>query len=70
MLFRGKCYTFVENVIFADVFGSWTPLRTSYTQSGNEEGGRPEMSDTEITERGEATRDSDGNDKNNRGGIR
>ena len=58
--------TFVENVIFADVFDSWRPLQTSYTQSADGEDGRPKMSDTEITERGEATRDSDGNDKSNR----
>lgn len=59
--------TFVENVLFADMFGGWMPLQTSYTQSGESESGRPEMDDTEISERGEATRESDGNDKDNRG---
>lgn len=58
--------SFVENTLFADLFGGWIPLKTSYTQSGSEDVGRPEMDDTEITERGEATRDSDGNDSANR----
>ena len=58
--------SFVENDLFADLFTNWKPLQTSYTQSGSEEAGRPEMSDTEITERGEATRDSDANNPDNR----
>jgi len=33
-----------------------TPLSTSYTQSGNDEGGRPQTSDDELTDSGERTR--------------
>jgi len=58
--------SFVENNIFADVFNNWKPLQTSYTQSGDSEGGRPEMEDTEITERGQDTRDQNANDSENR----
>lgn len=32
------------------------PLSTSYTQSGNDEGGRPQTSDDELTDSGERTR--------------
>lgn len=43
----------------------WRPLNSSFTTSGTSEGddGRPENPDGELTDSGEATRDSDGNDR-------
>lgn len=58
--------SYIENNLFSDLFEGWKPLQTSYTQSGSDEAGRPSMDDTEITERGEQSRDNDSNDPNNR----
>lgn len=38
------------------------PFQTSYTQSSNSEGGRPEISEDELTEEGQSTRDSGKNE--------
>lgn len=62
--------TLLENVVLADVFKSWTPLSTSYTQSGNSDvtnqGGRPEMNEDDLTDSGTQTRENDDNNKANR----
>lgn len=60
--------TFVENDLFADVFDSFNPLKTSYTQSGDnvDEAGRPAMDDGDLSAGGEATRENDTNDPDNR----
>lgn len=49
------------NYIEMDILGmgELTPLKSSYTQPG--EGGRPESTDDELTESGQATRDQDAN---------
>ena len=60
--------TMIENVVFKDIFGSWSPLRSSYTESeksGNE-GGRPPKSETEISDITQNTRNNDGNNPDNR----
>lgn len=55
--------TFLENDILA-LHENWIPLSTSYTQSGTEdEGGRPEADDGELSETGESTRENDGNER-------
>ena len=60
--------TVLENTILSDIFASWQPLRSSYTESGgsDDEGGRPEMDETEISEVTQNTHDNDGNDPDNR----
>ena len=61
--------TLLENYVLADIFSSWTPLSTSFTQSGsdsNDKGGRPEKKDDELTDSGVQTRDDDENNKANR----
>lgn len=62
--------TLLENVVLADVFESWTPLSTSYTQSGSSDvtnqGGRPEMNEDDLTDSGTQTRENDDNNKANR----
>lgn len=54
--------------LFDDIYSSWKPMATSYTQSGdsNDEGGRPEMNDTEITETTEQQRANESNKTENR----
>ena len=39
------------------------PFSTSYTQSGNDGGGKPEKDETELTDAGLRTRDEDLNNK-------
>ena len=57
----------VENQVLGDLFDSWQPMKTSYTQSSNDDkGGRPEMDDTEISEVTQTGRDNESNDPNNR----
>lgn len=51
--------TYLENKIIP--FDSLTPLKSSYTTSGNEEAGRPTSEDSEIGDAGEETRDNDTN---------
>ena len=45
---------------------TWIPLSSSHTQSGSSDGGRPEKSDTEVSESGEVSRDNDSNSSDNR----
>lgn len=56
--------TFLENEIL-ELHEKWIPLSTSYTQSATDEdeGGRPEVDDTELSETGESTRENDGNER-------
>lgn len=61
--------SFVENELFNDVFEGWQVLKTSYTQSSDDpdnNGGRPAMDETEISEITQNTHDNDGNDPDNR----
>lgn len=48
---------FLENKVLK-LHESWIPLSSSYTQSGSEDGGAPTVSDTELTDSGEQSRDS------------
>lgn len=43
-------------------FDKLTPLKSSYTSGSQDEGGRPQSSDNELDDAGEATRDSGAND--------
>ena len=57
----------VENQVLGDLFDSWQPMKTSYTQSSSDDkGGRPEMDDTEISDVTQTGRDNESNDPNNR----
>ena len=57
----------VENDILADVFDGFKPLKTSYTQGAeNDEGGRPEMDEADLSSSGERTKENDTNDRDNR----
>ena len=58
----------LENNILADIFDSWCPLKSSYTQSSDvtNEGGRPQMKEDELSDVGVQTRENDTNDKANR----
>lgn len=59
----------IENDMFGDMFANWRVLQTSYTQSGNSdnEGGRPQSEDGDLSESGENTRnDDEANDPANR----
>ena len=60
--------TVLENFILGDIFGSWQPLKSSYTQSENDkdDGGRPMKDETEISKTTENTHNNDGNDPDNR----
>lgn len=54
--------------LFDDIYSSWKPMATSYTQSGDSgnEGGRPTMGDAEITEGTEQQRANESNKTENR----
>ena len=60
----------LENTILSDVFDSWRPLSTSFTQSGSsdvtDKGGRPEMNEDDLSDSGIQTREDDENNKANR----
>ena len=59
----------VENQVLGDLFDSWQPMKTSYTQSAdssNNDGGRPEMDDGDLSSSGEVTKENDTNDPDNR----
>lgn len=60
----------LENTILSDVFDSWRPLATSFTQSGSsdvtDKGGRPEMNEDDLSDSGIQTREDDENNKANR----
>ena len=60
--------TVLENKVLGDIFDSWNPLRSSYTESGGSSNGvgAPKKAETEISEVTEATRANDGNDPDNR----
>jgi len=60
--------TVLENKVLGDIFDSWNPLRSSYTESGGSSDGvgAPKKAETEISEVTEATRANDGNDPDNR----
>lgn len=59
--------TFMENSILSDVFESWKPLQSSYTQSSSSsEGGRPTMDETEISKTTDTQRQNDSNSTENR----
>ena len=57
--------TFLENDILG-LHEKWIPLNSSYTQSGtatmgDDEGGRPESKDEDLSETGQSTRENDSN---------
>ena len=60
----------LENNILGDIFSTWTPLSTSFTQSGDsdvtDQGGRPEMNEDDLSDAGRQTRENDDNNKANR----
>ena len=56
---------FVENTVF-NLVEKWQPMKTSFTQSNDDVGGRPEQDDTEISAITQTTRDNDNNDPDNR----
>ena len=59
----------VENEILKEMFDSWKPVSTSYTQSSsnNNGSGRPQSEDGDLSEAGERTRNDDNaNDPANR----
>ena len=58
----------VENQVLGDLFDSWQPMKTSYVMSADssDEGGRPEMDDTEISDVTQTGRDNESNDPDNR----
>lgn len=58
----------IENQVLGDIFDSWQPMKTSYTQSANSsnEGGRPTKDDGDLSAAGETTRENDTNDPDNR----
>lgn len=60
----------LENNILADIFSTWCPLSTSFTQSGSSDvtnqGGRPEMNEDDLSDAGIQTRENDDNNKANR----
>ncbi len=62
--------SYMENDVF-DLAAKWIPMQTSYTQSGtgdNEENnGRPEMADEDISPVTQTTRNNENNDKDKRG---
>lgn len=40
-----------------DIYESWRPLKSAYQTSNDDEGGRPESDDKDLTESGEKSRD-------------
>ena len=59
--------TVLENTILSDIFASWQPLRSSYTESSSDdEGGRPMMDETDIAESTDTQRQNDSNSTDNR----
>lgn len=56
-----------NNVLYDEIFAQWKPLQTSYTMSSaDDEGGRPEIDEDDLSPEGEQTRNNDDNDKANR----
>ena len=57
----------MEQNVFKDVFDLMTPLKSSYTESStSEDAGRPEMDDGDLSASGEASRNGDANNTENR----
>lgn len=56
----------MEQKIFKDVYDLMQPLKSSYTQTGEESAGRPEMNDGDLSASGEASREGDANKTDNR----
>lgn len=56
----------MEQVVFRDVFDLMQPLRSSYTISGSEEAGRPESDIEDLSASGEASKENNTNDPDNR----
>lgn len=54
------CLTFMENALGIKD-GLWKPLMTSYTQTSDDEGGRPQSDEDDLTDEGVATRDGEKN---------
>lgn len=52
----------MENNVF-DLVEQLKPLKTSHTQSGNDEGGRPPKDSGDLSESGQKTRDNESNEK-------
>lgn len=52
--------TYLENELLS--FDKLTPLKSSYTSSGSNDGGRPQSSDNDLGDAGEKTRDSGANE--------
>lgn len=57
--------TYMENVVLVDIFDSWKPLQSTFTQS-REKGGAPTKDETELSKQGEQTRNNDDNLDGNR----
>jgi hypothetical protein len=53
---------YAENVVFRNMFDSFTVLQSSHTQSGNNEGGAPKKDEDDLTDTGAQTRETDQND--------
>lgn len=60
--------TYHEALFFKDVFDSWQPLKSSYTQSGDgsDKGGRPMEDETNIAKSTDTQRQNDSNSTDNR----
>ena len=59
--------SFTEQIFKEDIFDKWEVLKTSYTTaSGDSEGGRPQKADGDLSSSGEATRENNTNDPDNR----
>lgn len=60
--------TIIENTVFSDIFNLWQPLKSSYTQTGDEseDVGRPTKDDGDLSASGEAARENDTNNSDNR----
>ena len=60
--------TYHEAMFFKDVFDMFQPLKSSYTQSGDNsnEGGRPTKDDGDLSASGERTKENDTNNPDNR----
>lgn len=57
----------MEQNVFKDIFDLMTPLKSSYTESsGSDDAGRPEMDDGDLSASGEASREGDANNTENR----
>lgn len=60
--------TLMENTVLSDIFETWNPLKSSYTQSGDSSSGsgRPELEETQIAPSTDTQRNNDSNSTENR----